>query len=225
MNDRDPFEQLAALRVDVDERVREAHLGAIAAALGSAPSRRSRRWPLAVVVATLVAGPVTAIASESSVPGDFLYPVKLIIEPALAIFDRDVAAGHRVDEVRRLIDRGSANDVIVDSIDEARAELAVIESPEAARELDGLVSDWMRDQAAREDRAPSADAPPESDVDEPKESDLQRDRVDHETDGPGRTDPVRDAPTTSVTEPPATTTTAPVSDRPRDGDGVDRPPP
>lgn len=227
MNDRNPFDQLSALRLDVDEEVREAHLGAITAALRSAPSRRARRWPLAVVVATLIAGPVTAIASESAVPGDLLYPVKLIIEPVVAIFDREVAAHHRVDEVRQLIDRDSDDDLIVDSIDEARTELAVVDSPGAERELDRLVSDWMTDRAKRDSRTPAAERPAERGTDEPVGSDVeQRDREDGEIDGPARTDPAADAPRTPVTEPPdTTTTTAPLSDRPRDGDGADRPPP
>lgn len=227
MNDRDPFDQLAALRLDVDEAVREAHLGAITAALPPGGSRRARRWPLAVVVATLIAGPVTAIASESSAPGDLLYPLKLIIEPIVAIFDRDVAAHHRVDEVRQLIVRDRDDELIVDSIEEARAELAVVDSPGAEQELDKLVSDWMTDRAARDRLTPSADGASERDADEPVTPGAEhRDRVDGETDGPPRTEPAGDAPRTSVTDPrETTTTTVPLSDRPRDGDGAERPPP
>ena len=217
----DPLDQMSALRIEIDGDTREAQLEKIEGALREVGHRRRRRWPLAAVVAALIAGPVTAIASDSAVPGDVLYPVKLIVEPALRLFDTDAVAHNRVDEVRVLIDRVSDEEVIVVSIDAAREELAKTDAPDASRELDRLVADWVTDRATL-DRVPSDERPPGS---EPNQRD---DRTDREPPEPVRSD--RDSPATiepprDVT-PPTSTSTTTATDQPRTGDEPgDRPPP
>ena len=217
----DPLDQMSALRIEIDGDTREAQLEKIEGALREVGHRRRRRWPLAAVVAALIAGPVAAIASDSAVPGDVLYPVKLIVEPALRLFDTDAVAHNRVDEVRVLIDRVSDEEVIVVSIDAAREELAKTDAPDASRELDRLVADWVTDRATL-DRVPSDERPPGS---EPNPLD---DRTDREPPEPVRSDrdsPVTTDPPRGVT-PPTSTSTTTATDQPRTGDEPgDRPPP
>lgn len=226
-NQNDPLDQLSAFRVEVDGQTRGTHLATIDRALRETSVRRRSKWPLAAVVAAVIAGPVAAIASVSAVPGEALYPVKLIVEPALQLFDTDVVARNRVDEVRVLIERESDEAVIIVSIDVARAELAETDAPDASRELDRLVSDWVSDKAGSED--PPSDVRPPTTV--PVQRDDQPDRSDptgvpSDRDSPANTEP----PTGDVANPPtsssSTTSTTASTDRPRDGDGAgDRPPP
>ncbi len=220
-NHHDPLDQMSAFRIEIDGPTRDAQLETIDDALREVSRRRRPKWPLAAVVAALIAGPVAAIASDSAVPGDVLYPVKLIVEPALRLFDTDVIARNRVDEVRVLIDRVSDEAVIVVSIDAARAELAETDSPDASRELDRLVTDWVTDRATR-DAAPSDERPSAI---EPNQPDEQTDR---EPPAPVRSDrnspAPADAPSDVTTSPTTSTTT--LVDQPRAGDGAgDRPPP
>lgn len=226
-NHNDPLDQLSTFQIEVDGPTRDAHLDTIERALREVVVRRRPKWPLAAVVAALIAGPVAAIASDSAVPGDALYPVKLIVEPALRLFDTDVVARNRVDEVRVLIDRVSDEAVIVDSILVARAELAATDAPDASRELDRLVSDWVSDSTDSED--PPREARP------PTNAPRQRDETDREAPGtqprdrevPLNTQPAtNDAATSSTSSTSSTTSTTAPTDRPRDGDGAgDRPPP
>ena len=62
----------------------------------------------------------TAIASTDTVPGDFRYPVKRVVEPVWSVFDSDTAAHHRVDELEKLLDNQAEDHRITDAVSDAR---------------------------------------------------------------------------------------------------------
>ena len=112
MDTRDPMERLAsASRVEVDEDTRTRHIAELGVALKSVPPaavpagfglRRRLAGTLAAVF--VVAAPLgMAVAAEDAVPGEILYPVKQATERVRAVFDDDVEATHRVEEVERLV--------------------------------------------------------------------------------------------------------------------------
>ena len=108
------FPELQALRTELSDEVRDAQFVAIVAALESFPPQpetlvervRSawRRWLVTAAAVGTALVPVAAVASDSAVPGDLLYPIKRSVERVLLVFDRDIDAEHRVDELERLID-------------------------------------------------------------------------------------------------------------------------
>ncbi|MDX1468588.1 MAG: hypothetical protein R3258_04550 [Acidimicrobiia bacterium] len=114
------FPELDQVKITVDPATRDRHLAAIADAVRS--SRRGRRpMRLLAVAATLVLLlPVMALAAERAVPGDLLYPIKQLFEPAARVFDSDISARHRVEEVETLLDRDAPSDVIHDHLQVAR---------------------------------------------------------------------------------------------------------
>jgi hypothetical protein len=116
------FRGIEGIRLETSEDTRQRHLSAISAEIDKhAHGPFSSRRLLAVVVGLLVAFPVAALASDGAVPGDFLYPVKRIVEPVIGIFDRDVAATHRVQELEQLVADQAPYDVLQDSLDRATA--------------------------------------------------------------------------------------------------------
>lgn len=223
MSDRDPLDQLSSFRVEADEHTRARDLEAIAARLertAPGPVGRRRRWTLGVVVALTLAGPAAAIAANDALPGDPLYPIKLAAEPIVRLFDRDVVAEHRIEEVAGLVDRATDDVVIQERIDVARDALAETDAPSLERELDRIVDRWTTD------RAPAIDQPTDrpSPTTEPLR-DAPSDRRDRPIDTPESTTTTVDRP--AATEPAApdpTTTTVhrdndqrpPADDRPRD---------
>ena len=221
MSKRDPLDQLAAFRIEVDDEARSRDLSAIRDELRRRPQRRSRRsrWTLGAVVAVLLAGPVAAAATVEAAPGDLLYPIKLATEPIVQLFDRDAVAEHRVEEVAVLVDRDTENAIIEERIAVARDALAETDVPRLEQELDRIVDLWI------------ADRPELEVVDEPTPTTV-----------PARDEPRRDpsdpAPEPVPIETPRTTSTAAVADQPRDTqppdgttttaappDDGDRPPP
>lgn len=223
MSERDPLEQLAAFRIDVDDDMSARNLEAIRNELRRRPVEPvavRRRWTLGVVVAMLLAGPVAAVASDAALPGDLLFPIKRAVEPIVLLFDPDAAVEHRVEEVAGLVDREADEALIRERIDVARDALAETDARQLERELDRIVERWGTDRSVVTDRpaattVPRRDAPP--------------------TDEPGREPepaPV-DVPETTTTDraatteppPPDRTTTSvhqdtddrpPSDDRPRD---------
>jgi hypothetical protein len=115
------FPEMDRIRLTVDETTRQQHLGSINSAIRATTAPRPRRLRfLAVGIAILLLLPVIALASEGSVPGDFLYPVKRAVEPIVEVFDVDVAAERRVEEIEILLDREAPAELIHDHVDEAR---------------------------------------------------------------------------------------------------------
>ena len=133
------FPELDQARVVVDELTRERHLDAVSASLaarGQTAKGHGRVLALALVLVLLV--PVVALAAENAVPGDFLYPVKLVVEPIVQVFDKDAPAQRRVREVEVLFERNASDEVIVQHVDVAR-ELVADHLPTLSDRIDRVV--------------------------------------------------------------------------------------
>ena len=138
------FPEMDQARLTVDENTRQRHLDSISSEIRSTAAPRVRRLRLlAIGVALVLLLPVIALASEGAVPGDFLYPVKRAVEPIARIFDADVVAEHRVEEVEDLLDREASSDVIHDHVDEAR-EAVTDHQSELSDRIDAVVTELDR---------------------------------------------------------------------------------
>lgn len=116
------FKRIEGIRLKASEDTRQRHLSAVSAEIDSHAHRPfSSRRLLAIALALLVVFPVAALASDSAVPGDVLYPVKRLVEPVIGIFDRDLAATHRVEELEQLVADQAPSDVVQDSLGRATA--------------------------------------------------------------------------------------------------------
>jgi hypothetical protein len=131
-----------ALPADVKER----HLAVLTDAVISAgppivrlPVRHRLRWAAASVAAAATAlGPAALAASSSdALPGDALYPVKLVTERVGGLFNDDLEARHRLEELEALIEAGR--------LDEARGLLPnaveAVEQLEVDDDLNAILSD------------------------------------------------------------------------------------
>ncbi len=132
------LERLRTYAVEVDEAVALRHLAAMRSALAEAPataavspvtasSRGRLRHRIAASLAGLIlaGAPVgAAVAAESTVPGDLLYPVKEVTERVRSIVDHDIIAEHRVDELETLLDRGADPETLARQTERARLALA-----------------------------------------------------------------------------------------------------
>lgn len=237
MSTRDPLDQLAAFRIDADDDMRARDLEAIRAELSRTASRPAggrRRWTLGVVVAMILAGPAAAIAGDDALPGDLLYPLKRAAEPVVQLFDRDVVAEHRVEEVAGLVGRNVDEFEIQQRIDIARDALAETDAPLLERELDRIVEEWAGDRSsptrAVTDEPVATTAPPTEPIRDwddrrtepapvdPRESTTTT--VHRSTDTrPSDTQPSDNGPSdgpTATTEPPGGDDRPPPDDRPRD---------
>ena len=188
------FPELSELRVEVPDETREAQWTAIAQALEDVPARsqvpRRRRVAVWVAAAFSIGLPAAAVAAEGTVPGDFLYPVKLVVEPVRSLFDPDVAAVHRVEELERLFE----SDALVSDIDRAlnQAERAVddAKSPELTQRVE-RVRDQVRDRResdqAGTDRVsepvPTEDGPTATVTDQPRDTDTRSTTTTTQNDG------------------------------------------
>ena len=165
--------RLADIRIEIDADTATMHLAAIGTELLSPspiPPRRHRRTRLPVVVVAalvLVAlSAVGALAAETAVPGDRLFPVKQATEWVRSWVDPGLPAAHRVDELEMLIQRRAAHEAIADQLQ--RAEAAVRDAIDAAT-VDQPVVDRL-DRAW--DQVPPAVTDPERDLsDEPPPDD------------------------------------------------------
>ena len=120
MSPRDPFDELKQARVSINpvsDETRDAHLLAIAGELASrtvVPLRQrastALRWAAAALVILGVLVPSAVVVAADSLPGDLLYSVKRAAEPLLAVFDDEVVARHRIDEVVSLRDQERPSD-------------------------------------------------------------------------------------------------------------------
>ena len=113
------LEAISAALSSVDTTSTDADVVALSTA---SPSRR-RRIVASVVAAAVIAPTGLAAASEDSVPGDALYPVKQISERVLVIFDSDVIAQHRIEEIEALEAAGRFDAELYDDARTALAEL------------------------------------------------------------------------------------------------------
>lgn len=125
----------------VPDATRQQHLAAIDAELArhhtGAPAdasrdpgrlwrRRTRRWVAGVAAATALFVPAGAAvaASQGALPGHALYPVKQLTEPVRGVFDTDVAARHRLDELEALRARGASPESLQSAADAAQRAVA-----------------------------------------------------------------------------------------------------
>ena len=139
MNDEHLTQRMRAASeaIQMSESSQARHLEAISAALSSVDATsdadvvalsvtrasRRRRIVASVVAAAVIAPAGLAAASEGSVPGDALYPVKQISERVLVIFDSDVIAQHRIEEIEVLEAAGRFDAELYDDARTALTEL------------------------------------------------------------------------------------------------------
>ncbi|MEX2624793.1 MAG: hypothetical protein WD651_13825 [Acidimicrobiia bacterium] len=129
--------KLDTFKIEVPADVRGRHLRAISARLKTAPRRR--RGLTLILIGAVLLVPLAAVAAESSLPGELLYPVKRILEPVRALFDQEVVANNRVDELEILVERRVARPTIDHPIREAETAVANRERPELRQRLDALI--------------------------------------------------------------------------------------
>jgi len=112
----------------IGEEVRHSHVTAIDDALErpvSPTSHRSawiRRWLTTIATSAAILAPVgVAMAAEPAVPGDVLYPVKLVTESVRSLVDPGIVARHRLTEAEVLRDRGADEVTVTNAVDDAKA--------------------------------------------------------------------------------------------------------
>jgi uncharacterized membrane protein YgcG len=242
----DPMQRLAAYRTEIDEGVRERHLAQMGEALRAAPTTAAptrlgfrRRFATALAALTIVVVPVgAAVAAESSVPGEGLYPVKRVTENMRGWVDHDLIATHRVEELEVLLDRDADDEIIAETADRATIAVAELDDPgelgprlEQAQERirlrsrqrirGGLGSSSSESSgpvigpapAPGNPDSPATEQPPGSGPGEPPEdADLDRDR-DRDRNRDGDTGPDEDPPANGDAPGP------PGTDPPRSGEG------
>lgn len=139
MNDEQLTQRLRAASeaIEMSDSAQAQHLEAISAALATgagaadgtvvplstAGAGRRRRIVASLVAAAVIAPAGLAAASEGSIPGDALYPVKQLSERVLVLFDSDVIARHRIEEIEALDTAGQFDPELYDDAREALIEL------------------------------------------------------------------------------------------------------
>ena len=231
----DVADRLSALKIEMDPATLDRQLAATSAALKEpllpAPRHLRRRMRLAPVLASLVifAVPVTgvAVAAESAIPGEILFPVKQVTEQVRAWFDPGVRADHRLDELETVLDRGGPPDEVaslLSAADQAVADLTLDDERSQTFEarLDAArirLRDRSSDPTAPPDGEPGLGdrtertEPPFSDPDEPGQQ-----RGGSESDQPPA-DGDRGEERTRTTSTSTTSTTVPPRDDSRSDGG------
>ena len=98
------------------------------------------------------------MAAEGTLPGDVLYPVKLVTEQVRSVFDPAVVAEHRLDEVERMLERDVPLERVVDHLQVADRSLSTLpDHDELDRRFDRVV-DLVRDRVGP-DRIPGDQFP------------------------------------------------------------------
>lgn len=133
MNDEQITQRMraAAESITISETAQARHLEAISAALSEgeavslagARSNRRRRAMASIIAAAVIAPAGLAAASEGSLPGDTLYPVKQLSERVLVLFDSEVIARHRLEEIEALEAVGRPDPDLYDDARDALIEL------------------------------------------------------------------------------------------------------
>ena len=114
------FPELDQVRVVVDRRTRDRHIAAMQSAFAERRPRNRGRRLLVVAIAVMLLLPVLSLAARQSVPGDFLYPVKLALDPVTDAVGWTAGAESRVDEAEAMVDRRMDSAAIRD-----HAEIAI----------------------------------------------------------------------------------------------------
>lgn len=176
-------------------------------------------WRLRVpafLAAVAVIVPIgTAVAAESALPGDFLYPVKRITEPIISVFDPDVVATRRIDELSRIVDSPDDVDRVPRAV--ADAEDAVIDLPRGHHLRDDLlaITDRITNPPLGTRSDVPFDRPPSDKTPSDTEGDRPLDPVGDVGSKPRESDtPPSDDPTTTV--PHRRESSDPRSDAPED---------
>jgi hypothetical protein len=127
--------QAASEAMGLSDSAQARHLEAISAALSDgtedgtvidlsgAGAVRRRRFVASVIAAAVIAPTGLAAASEGSVPGEALYSVKQLSERVLVLFDSDVIARHRIEEIEALDGAGRFDPKLYDGARAALTEL------------------------------------------------------------------------------------------------------
>ena len=117
-------DRLSQVRIEVPQETAARHIAATLAELrdpGPAhvhpPVRRRKTAVLVLVASIIVLSATSALAAETAIPGDTLYPVKRATEWVRSWFDSDLPADNRVEELDRMIDRGVERELILEHID------------------------------------------------------------------------------------------------------------
>ncbi len=154
-DDRHLTERLQdAYRIEMTDDVHRRQLDTITAALTAPPvvpvapaptALRLRRRFAAIVAAVTVLSPAAvAVAAESSLPGDTLYPVKLVTEEIRSMVDPTVTARHRLEEADQMHAAGFPTAVVQDVLSDADEAITIAGDPVDLR------ARWM-DASARMD--------------------------------------------------------------------------
>lgn len=192
------FPELDVLRISVSPAARQRHLSAISNRLAErSPGTNRRKRLMVVLVAAALALPVAALAAESAVPGDPLYSVKRVFEPVRELFDRDVVAVNRVEELEMLVERIAPRQVIARQAQEAEVAVARSDRDDLRRRL----AEALERQTDR------------SAISDPATTNVDRPEPVPTTVSPASAPPATDAPTNTA-PPDRTTTTVTPSTRP-----------
>ena len=176
-------DRLADLHIEIAPETATRHRAAIEAELKSPspiPLRRMRRRRrptlILAIVALVVLTAAGALAAETAVQGEPLYPVKQVTEWARTWIDPTVPADHRIEELDSLIDRRADQEAITDQLQRAEDAVADVADNDAVlvdrldRARDRIV-DMEADPPSSDQ--PVGDDPPESDgSDRPPDSTL-----------------------------------------------------
>ena len=222
--DRGTHDRLrTAFDAGMSAETRDAHLAAIVSELNIgavaiiAPTPWWRLRAAGLAAAMLVVVPVgTAIASEGAGPGDFLYPVKLLVEPFRSVVDSDVVARHRADELAHIIDTPQEVDRLTDAITDAQDATSDLPADHRLRVYVEELTDTATDRPVHEDRERDVVVVTDRDASEKDERDADVvDDTTHET-----TTTTIEAPTRSTDDTThrttTTTTTTVIDDRARE---------
>ncbi len=152
MDDRQLTERIQdAYRIEMTDDVRRRQLDTITVALTAPPvapvvpapaTMRLRRRFAAIVAAVTVLSPAAvAVAAESSLPGDVLYPVKQVTEDIRSMVDPTIAARHRLEEADEMHAAGFPPAVVQDVLSDADEAITIAGDPVDLR------TRWMESSA------------------------------------------------------------------------------
>jgi len=182
--------RLEVFQIEVASEVRQRHLREISAKIAAAPRRR--HGFVLVLVAAVLLLPLAAVGAEDTLPGEVLYPLKRILEPVRALFDTEVVAENRVDELEIMVDRRIRRPEIDRPIREAEAAVATRDRPDLRLRLDALIE--------RIEREPEAEPNPTTTSQPPTDTTTTATPRETTTTAPATTDSVNtDSPTTAPT--------------------------
>jgi hypothetical protein len=148
----DPHDLKDTLWHPVTDVRKAAQRAALSAAVRDAAGRSGpvirarRRLSVVAVAAALLALPAgVALAAESALPGDPLYPVKQMTETVRSWVDDDIVAEHRVDELEALLAVDAPADRITDQVERAIEEVAQLDAGHRLRDrLSAVAGDRLQ---------------------------------------------------------------------------------